>query len=363
MPAKFAVSSLVERMTPPVVGTQTRRSASVAFAVGAWASLFWARPAVAQTHQADALFEQGKQYLRADNWERACESFTRSFEADPSASTSVKIARCREHEGRTASALLEYQRALTLVARIRQPERAGALQVLIERAIAELEPRVPKLTLQLSPAPANFELGIDGKKVAAPFAEPLPLDPGEHEITVAAPGHHGTVERVTLAPGETRELVLALTPESPAAPPRTAAPPARASRARVAPALAAMPPDVRRDRQTRSARRTWSFILGGASLLTFGAAGYFGVETLVLVDDASNECDFDTGECEPHGGALLKRAGTAQTTALVLSGVGAALATAGVVLYVTESREPGAARAGRVRMAFGATGATLGTSF
>jgi hypothetical protein len=335
----------------------------------ALASLVWAAPALAQTQRADALFEQGKQHLRAGDWQRACESFARSFDEDPSASTSVKIARCREHEGRAASALLEYQRALSLVARIGQPERARAMQALIERAIAEVEPRVPRVRLQVSPAPGNLEVRIDGRRVEAPLAGPLPLDPGEHEIAVSAPGHRGAAERVTLAPGEARALVLALTPERPAAPPAAAAPPvaAQAAPARAAPALATMtqapPPDATRERKTRSARRTWSFVLGGASLVTFGAASYFGVETLLLVDDARSDCDFDTGACEPKGAALLEQAGVAQTTAFVLAGVGAALATTSVVLYATERGDAGAARAGRVRLGFGATGATLGASF
>src|SRR5262245_35551986 len=69
--------------------------------------------AAAQTKKAsaDASFEAGKAKLQAGDWPGACADFQASFELDPAVSTSIKLARCRQHEQRLTSALGEYRRA------------------------------------------------------------------------------------------------------------------------------------------------------------------------------------------------------------------------------------------------------------
>ncbi|HEY3494248.1 MAG TPA: hypothetical protein VGK73_06165 [Polyangiaceae bacterium] len=293
--------------------------------------------------EADRLFEQGKAALRAGDWTRACRSFRDSFEHDASVSTSVKIARCYEHEGKSASALLEYRRALELNRTLSQaPERARELGEVVRRALAELEPKVPRLSARITPAAESLEVRLDGRVVPFVAGEPLLVDPGEHVLSVSAARYREAKLEVSLAPGETREVELQLVAEPPPAAPKAIAPaPAPAQKTEIA-ALPRPAPPPQAESRPGSSRRTWGFVLGGAGIAALGAATYFGVRTAMLVDEADASCDLDRGECDREGGRLIEEAHGTETAAWVLAGVGAAATGAGVVLLLSA---PKAARA------------------
>jgi hypothetical protein len=283
--------------------------------------------------RADALFEEGKARLAAGDWAGACLSFRQSLELDVSVSTLVKIARCEEHDGRLASALLEYRRAEEHNRALTQNvERQRELGAVIESAIKELEPRVPRLDLDVSPKPSGIEVTIDGKPVSAALDAPLPLDPGEHEVVVRAPGHREQRLVVSASPGTVRELDVRLVPDDAQAASSLAEPP-RAPIARGS------------TEQTRSGasdsgavdpgadRRLLGLVVGGVGVATLGVAGYYGIRTLSLVDDSEPHCP--DNECNSTGYDLVDRAKDAQTTALILTGIGAVMLGAGTLLYVT----------------------------
>ena len=88
-----------------------------------------------------------------------------------------------------------------------------------------------------------------------------------------------------------------------------------------------------------------------------GTAGYFGIRTLALVNDAEEFCYPDG--CEDPGLRYLEKARTAQTTGLVLLGAGLATVGAGVALGLT-AKGPNPAdegkRTGEVGVTLGPTG-------
>src|SRR4051812_40177212 len=63
---------------------------------------------------AEALFQQARELLKQGAWGEACSKFETSMELDPSVSVLLKIARCREHEGKLAQAWYQLQRARAL---------------------------------------------------------------------------------------------------------------------------------------------------------------------------------------------------------------------------------------------------------
>jgi hypothetical protein len=74
-------------------------------------------------------------------------------------------------------------------------------------------------------------------------------------------------------------------------------------------------------------------IVGGTGLAALGMAGYFGVQTLWLVNEASPRCP--GGSCDDTGYEMMRDASTAQTFGFVFAGIGAALLGTGIVLHAT----------------------------
>jgi hypothetical protein len=302
--------------------------------------------------RADALFEEAKGRLQAGDWLRACEAFQQSFDLDPSVSTLVKIGRCREHEGRWASALTEYRRAFDLNRTLAQsPGRAAELDTVVREAIAALAVRVPRFRLVIVPKPPTFALSLDGTDISPGLLDaPLPVDPGEHEIVMRAAGYREERIRVTAVEGTTRDVrvttaqdaptnrVVALDAPAPGSP-LTPSPPTTATP--ITPIAPPMHADVSANSAATasptaagSSPRVVGWGLLGAGGATLAAAAFFGVRTLTLAADSQKYCNADK-RCTSDGLDLLDQARGAQTTGLVLAGVGAAIAGTGIVVLAT----------------------------
>jgi len=285
--------------------------------------------------RADASFEEGKRLLQAGDWPGACASFEASFAADPAVSAAVKIARCNAHDGKLVAALAEYRRALELNHSLQQtPQRVKELEALITSDLAALEPRIPKLSLVMTPRPSGLEVSVNGTLVPGEsLAAPFPVDPGETEIIVRAPGYREQRLTPRIAEGVLHELSLELVAEPP--PASAVAPSAPAPVPAVGSQVGLGKPvntDVL-DREAGSGQRTLGVVVGGAGALALGVAAYFGVKTLVLVDDAAPHCPGNA--CDHEGYGMIQDAGDAQTLGFVSGGLGAALVATGAVLYLT----------------------------
>src|SRR6185312_10516239 len=93
---------------------------------------------------AAALFRAGRELVAAGDYAAGCPKFEASLKLHASASTLLNIARCHEHEGRLATAWLDYQRGLSLNRGTSGAERQRELEEVARAALAALEPRVPK---------------------------------------------------------------------------------------------------------------------------------------------------------------------------------------------------------------------------
>ena len=166
-----------------------------------------ASPAAAQqvdSASADALFEAGREALDRGDVAVACQRFEESNRLEPAAGTILNLANCREKLGQLASAWQRYREAIQKL-----PAGDERLELARERATA-LEPRVPKLTLVLGAgAPADAKVFRGGVELGrASLGLPLPVDPGQHVITVSAPGRSESRVVVELTEGEQRELTV-----------------------------------------------------------------------------------------------------------------------------------------------------------
>lgn len=294
-----------------------------------------AGPAAAQTNAAqaaaaEALYDEGTKLLEAGNAAAACPKLAESFRLDPALGALLSLAVCRERAGQLASAWVTY---LDVVARAKasgDAERAGVAK---ERADA-LAPRLPRLTIELGSAVTSLpgvKVTRDGQSVDPAVASTaIPVDPGEHVVTVTATGR-GTVEkRVLAAEGATIRVSVDEVPaaEAPAAP--TTPPPSEGG-------------PSEEGTGGLSSLQVTGLITGGVGVVALGVGLAFGAVAM----GAQGELDDrgynpDSGVCSTDPGAcpgFYDDASGAATLSTVFVIAGTTLAAAGVVLVLVGGDE------------------------
>ena len=325
---------------------------------GACAILLASVPAGAQPAQSDpvaatALFKAAKALVDAGNWAAGCAKFQASLDAQASASTMIHIALCHEHDGKIATAWDDYNRALALNVETRGADRRRGLEDLAKKGAAALQLRLPQLRVVVKSPPAGLKVTRDGKEVpVAALGDPLPGDPGPHEIVASAPGYKTETRSVTLAEAktETVEITLAVDPNAGAA----AAPPEKKA------------PGV----------PVWAWVAGAGGLVLTGVGAYFLADDLSAIRAlrSSSNCrplsDLPGYSCAPgyDFAADNSRKDRDLPLAIALGGVGIAAigAAIGGIVWGLTAKPADAPRTGVTVgpwAAPGGAGLTLGGSF
>jgi hypothetical protein len=225
---------------------------------------------------AEALFRTGRDLLAQGNFAEACPKFEASFALDPVASTLLNIAKCREHEGKLATAWADNKRALVLNQETPGAERQKTLADLAEQSIAALEPRLPRLTLRVDPRFRTAKVQRDGVVVPeGSFGVEVPIDPGAHVVIGELAGHTSIREAFDIKEAEHKEITLTF---------------AASDGASAAPAPAT---------ETSRGVPAWIWITGGAGLAAVGAGVAFRVHGLAAEDRIEEACGADR-MCNPR---------------------------------------------------------------
>ena len=295
-----------------------------------WSALvLLAAPARAQNPAAaEALFEQARAAMAAGSYDIACARFRDSDRLDPAVGTRFNLADCEERRGRVATAWSLFRGVLSELA-VDDDRRPIA----DERAKG-LEARLPKLTLRrTADTPPGVRVRVDGIELGeGSFDMPLPMDPGAHELSVAA-GEAAAPElrRFALKEGEHRELPIRLS--------------GACAPAGVPPAVAAPPVD------SHAARRRWAYVAGGVGVGGVAFGTVTSIITLNKKSTADANCSDELTACKSTG---VEANETGKTFA-ALSGLGFGLGvlglTAGAYLLLTTPSHPSALRAARVTLA------------
>lgn len=167
---------------------------SVATVVAAILIASFARLASAQNADAEALFSDAERLEKTGKVNEACNAFEASNRIEPRAGTMIRLAACREAQGRLASAWSAYKDSLT---RAKDPTK----RQIAEAKIKELEPRLSYLTVVVPDASRIEGLAITRNGVnldPALWNRAMPVDGGTYVLVGKAPGHEGWSANITV---------------------------------------------------------------------------------------------------------------------------------------------------------------------
>lgn len=140
-------------------------------------------PSVAHADDAtaEALFQAAKSLMDQKKYAEACPKFEASYKIDPAIGTKLNLADCHEKDGKLAQAWGAWGEARDQAKR----ENDKARMDLAIRRQKELDPRVPKLTVNVTGPTAGLDVYRDELQLeSAMLGVPLPVDPGAHVVTL-----------------------------------------------------------------------------------------------------------------------------------------------------------------------------------
>jgi hypothetical protein len=286
------------------------------------AVLLVAEPVVAQASTdrvlAEALFREGRELMEQGKTSEACAKFGESYRLDRALGTLLNLALCHEREGKTATAWVEFSDAASDAARAGDDRETFA-----RKHLSSLVAALSRLRVAVAPASnalAGLDLRLDGHTIGrAAWSSPLPIDPGDHDLIATADGKKPWKTTFTIAKGPGVTVVdvpvLEDLPNAPSAP----------------------------DRDLGRSQRLAGIGLGAAGVVGLVIGTGFGWAALSAKSDRDASCAADG--CTAAGLAADDRARDRALVSTVSFVAGGALATAGLVLYLTAPKA--AARVGR----------------
>jgi hypothetical protein len=205
----------------------------------------------------------------------------------------------------------------------------------MQHALA-LETKLPRVLLQLPSDRALESVDVDGEPLPdSRWYLPIFLDPGEHSVTISAPGKQRSAVKFRVSDSPTEQLVNVPSLSDEVAGPAPAPPPPPAG-----------PPDPDRVRR-----------LTGIALAAVGGAGLaigltFGLLAVEKRDEIGARCSGNV--CSAEGAELYRDAQSRATVATVSTIIGVGAGAVGGYLFFTSRPARPAARVGVVPRAGGA---------
>jgi len=298
---------------------------AVLAAPSAWAQTQRTDAYECNVHPRDAaaaavLFHQGYKLRQEGQDDAACKKFEESARLDPMAGTLMNLAECRANQGKTATAAGWYHKAALLA------DNQGD-KVLLEKAkqhATELDTELSYLTIQVEKPLPGLQIKRDDVAIGpAQFNEPLPIDPGTHEVIASAPGFKPLTLSVRV--GEVADnksiVVPALEPL-----PRTT----------VMPGLPSAP---QRTLVTQvQSNNPWPWLLGGLGVTAIAVGSVSGILALHDKSRVEDACAPAKGCQNPQSYALPSQRDSEWTVARITFPVGVAAVGAAATWLLFERR-------------------------
>jgi hypothetical protein len=288
-------------------------------------------PTAAALAQAREQFRRGIALEAAGDWEGALRVFKGVALVKSTPQVRFHIAQAEERTGDIVAALGSYR----LASYEATEGKIKDVKIASDAAIKNLEPKIPKLTLQRGAGAAVAKVTLDGRELGpATVGAPISVNPGPHHVEASAPGRETITADFNLGAGEVKELSLVL-PQAKAAPvaaitpvtdePRSEAPepPPKTSKVKIA-----------------------GFIFGGAGIAALGVSGvFFGIRQS-SISKLQKDCGPDGQSC-PASDLSTKNNGQMAATVSEATFIGGAAALGlGLILVIAAPKKKAAPVAG-----------------
>lgn len=297
---------------------------------------------------AAALFREGKAMMDSGRFADGCRKLEASRQLDPVSGTILNLAYCHEQEGKTATAMSEYDEAIALARRDNRKDRVDFANA----QMTALAPKLSRLTIVVPEASAFPELVIarDGSAIPrAAWNTAIAVDPGEHAIAASAKGRQSWTAKVTIGANADKQSLtvplLDVAPETAPRPPPPEPPPPIVTAPTVATTAA---PPVAPPPRTH-ARATLGYGVGALGVFSLGVGTYFGLRALSKKSDSDRTCPTAT-TCDGAGYSANQEAKTAADVATITIALGLVGIGLGTYLVLTDRADARDTTARRLRV-------------
>jgi hypothetical protein len=244
--------------------------------------------AYAGSAEAEAAFRDGRKAMQAGDYPTACTRFADSERLEPAPGTLLNLAECETHIGKLVSAHEHFG-----VAASGFPRGDVRRTVALSRE-AELDRRVPRLTLRLVPSAPPDAIVHEGEGVLerTTLGRPMLVDPGKVVVVVTAAGRVDRTYALALKEGDQVEQSLDAgepAPAGAATPPPVVPPPPTTTPVQPA----EEPPS------NGQLRRTLGFAVGGVGVAGLAVGAVTGILALDRASTVKQHCPDQA--CDPQG--------------------------------------------------------------
>ncbi|HEY5962263.1 MAG TPA: hypothetical protein VIV60_37160 [Polyangiaceae bacterium] len=188
--------------------------ALVLFGLGVAGPAELAAQSAADKATARQLATSGIQLFRQDRFVEALDKLERAESLFDAPVHLLYIARCQTKLNHLVEAAEAYRKLLRTELSAQAPQTFKDAMIDGQKELAEVEPKVPTLRVDVSPDPAkekDFKLTIDGEAVSsAVLGVDRPINPGAHIVEVSAKGRQPASRRVEVAVASKQGVKLEL---------------------------------------------------------------------------------------------------------------------------------------------------------
>jgi hypothetical protein len=271
-------------------------------------------------------FKEGAALQAAGDFARALDAYKDVALVKSSAQVRFNIATCEEKLGDYVRAMGSYRLALTEATR----SNANDIEQAVQKALTELEPRIPRLLVRRGEGAAVAEVTVDGRPLANPsIGVEFQINPGPHQIRATAPDREPVNIDVTLADRDHKAVDLVLKPRA-----------KEAVVGPVAPVVVDGPP-VEEPQGNRSMKIA-GFAIGGAGVVGLVVSGVFFGMRQSAISTLNGECGASHMSCPAQAASTRDSGATDSTvsTAAFIAGLGAVAIGGTLVIVGTRAKAP-----------------------
>lgn len=206
LPARVLPDPGALRYVPRVrrAGVLLLSGALLALAAPAWAQPAQPTPSAADLARARTLFDEADKAEAAEQWAEALDKLREVERIKATPVVYYHMGICEEKLGRLGDAVEHYEQSEALA----RTQNNGQVQAMAAEKVAKVAPRVPRVTITVTPEVDKAEVLLDGV-VLPPDKRELRLNPSRpYKVEVRAPGRVTFIRQLFLAEGA-RETVRA----------------------------------------------------------------------------------------------------------------------------------------------------------